>query len=49
MATAVVARTDGVTASFMKELLRRAALHAAARPVRAGAPDAGARRKRRSG
>ena len=42
-AAAVVARTDGVTASFMKELLRRAALHAAARPVRAGAaPDAGA-------
>ena len=42
-AAAVVARTDGVTASFMKELLRRAALHAAARPVRGGrAPDAGA-------
>ncbi len=36
-AAAVVARTDGVTASFMKELLRRAALHAAARPVRGGA------------
>ncbi len=35
-AAAVVARTDGVTASFMKELLRRAALHAAARPARAG-------------
>jgi hypothetical protein len=39
-AAAVVARTDGVTASFMKELLRRAALHAAARPVRGGrTPD----------
>ena len=42
-AAAVAVRTDGVTASFMKELLRRAALHAAARPVRAGgAADGGA-------
>jgi cell division protease FtsH len=29
---AVVARTDGVTPSFLRELLRRAALHAAVRP-----------------
>ncbi len=31
-AAAVVARTDGVTPSFLKELLRQAALHAAVRP-----------------
>jgi ATPase family associated with various cellular activities (AAA) len=37
-AATVVARTDGVSASFMKEVLRRAALHAAARPVRPAAP-----------
>jgi hypothetical protein len=33
---AVVGRTEGVTASFMKELLRRAALRAADEPGREG-------------
>jgi hypothetical protein len=41
-AAAVVARTDGVTASFIKELLRRAALHAAVQADgRAPAPAQG--------
>ena len=45
-AVTVVARTDGVTASFIRELLRRAALHAAmhADGARGGPHHAGRRR-----
>ena len=37
---AIVARTDGVTAAFLKELLRKAALLAAEADVAAGADAA---------